>query len=147
WLDPRRPAGAALSHVDRRGRAGTARSGARRRPVQHSRRGLGLLDPQPVPRRVADSRVADAPRLAGGLREHLDPGRLGDLGERSVEVVDAEMDRIELTLGELGGDRVAVLLRAAGMWLGEHDADLGLALGDERDPAEPALFDLELHAQ
>src|SRR6185437_17124325 len=108
---------------------------------------LGLLDPEPVPGRVADRGVADTPGLAGGFGEHLDAGGLGDLGERSVEVVDPEMDGVELALRQLGGDRIAVLLRAAGMRLREDDADLGLALGDEGDPAKTALLDLELHGQ
>ena len=53
------------------------------------------------------------------------------------------MGRVQLPLGELGGDRVAVLLGAAGVRLRQDDPDLGLALADEGDPPEASLGDLD----
>jgi hypothetical protein len=62
-----------------------------------------------------------APRLADGLLQHIGARRAGDLLEGRVEVVAAEMEGAQLALREQRGEGVAVLLRAAGVRLGEHD--------------------------
>ena len=108
---------------------------------------LSLLDAKPVARGVAHGGVADAPGLLGRLLQHLDSGRGGDLVEGRVEVVGAEVDRVQLTLGENGREGVPVLLGAARVRLRQYDRDLGLAVGDEGDPAEAAEGDLVAHLQ
>ena len=73
-------------------------------------------------------------RLVDGLLEHLGAGRADGL-ERGVEVVGAEHEHGQDALGEQLLERVAVGLRAAGVRLGEHDAQAGLGVAAERDPA------------
>src|SRR5205823_10635953 len=64
-----------------------------------------------------------------------------------VEVVAPEMEGIQLPLCQQRGERVAVLLRAAGVGLGQHDLDLGLTVCRERDPAESVVRDLAAHGE
>ena len=58
-----------------------------------------------------------------------------------------KLDHGQRALGEQGRESVPVLLRAARVRLRQHDLDLGLAVGDQGDPAEPAVGDLVAHRQ
>src|SRR5690349_21334896 len=92
-----------------------------------ARRDLPLFEADEVAGRVTHGGVANTPGLAHGLLQHLGAGRAGGLLEGLVEVVRAEVEGPQLTLGEQRGDGVAVLLRTAGVRLGQHDLDLRLA--------------------
>ena len=69
------------------------------------------------------------------------------VSKRRVHVVGGEDEHRQDALGEQLRDDVAVGLRPAGVRVGEHDAQAGLGVAAERDPAVPAgghvLLDLE----
>ena len=139
-----------LPHVDPEGDSGLA--AAHRRPDRERgltgdaaratpARSAGSCPPGRARRRRARPRAGWRAPAAPPRRARRRPSRRSRRGRRRGTAAG------QLALREQRGDRVAVLLRAAGVWLGQHDLDLGLAVARERDPAEAVARDLVTHGQ
>src|SRR5215469_16258264 len=109
-------------------------------PLLRESAGWRLVDAHQIAGRVAHGTVPRAPRLLGRLLHDIGT-RGAHLLEDEVEVLGAEVDAVEGSLGEQSSDYVTVL-GAAALVVGEDDRDVGLRGGADGDPPEPVVADV-----
>src|SRR5215472_4219989 len=103
-------------------------------------RGRRLVDAHQVAGRVTHSAVPRAPRLLDRLLDYIG-SRGAHLLEDEVEVIGAEVDAVEGSLGEQRGDDVSVG-RTAALIVREDDRDVWLGSRADGRPPEPFITDV-----